>query len=116
MNHVIAVLCLAVAYGIYYAARMLILSSSNGPKPKNEEILPSHRWKHRAREDLVSRPWAQRMAELTGSLLCSAGIAAVLSVVIMILAGDSMGGAYQSWAPQLTWVALCTIGGSCIAI
>ena len=52
------------------------------------------------------------MAELTGSLLCSAGIAAVLSTVIMILAGDSMGGAVQTWAPQLTWVVLATVGGS----
>ena len=109
---VLGLLALAGAYGIYYATRMLILSASDSSNSTEEEVAPSRRWTTRAREDLVSRPWPQRMADLTGSLLCSAGIAAVLSVVIMILAGDSMGGAIQSWAPQLAWVALSVVGGS----
>ena len=111
---VLFVLAAGLLYGIYYAVRMLVITARNsdGENTESTSLGRSRRWQLQAREEFAARPWAERMAELTGSLLCSAGIAGVLSVVIMILAGDSMSAGYQQWAPQLVWVALSTVGGS----
>ncbi len=114
-NHriVIGVLAIAAAYGIYYAARMIIITMLDEEQADDSEATGrAKRWQAQVREDITSRPWAQRLSELTGSFLFSAAVAGVLSIVIMILAGEPMSGPYQAWAPQLAWVALSAIGGT----
>jgi len=114
---VLVLMAFGVLYGIYYAVRAVVItaakdSSDNLPGEEGEPRGRIRRWQQRARDDLVARPWPQRLSELIGSLLLSAAIAGVLSVVIMVLAGESMAGLYQVWGPQLVWVALSTIGGA----
>ena len=117
---VFALMLVGMAYGLYYAIRAIIITTTHDEEAKREETAEAtgraRRWHQRAREGFAARPWPQRAAEVTGSLLLSSAIAGVLSVVIMILAGESMAGSYQRWGPQLAWVVLSAVGGSWVIL
>lgn len=113
---------LMIVYGLYYAVRALVITlradaQSKPQKSPDEATLADRlqgrrKWQQLARDQRAVRPIAQKLAEVTGSLLVSAIIATILSVCIMIFAGRSMQGSLYQWGPQLAWLAICGIAAS----
>lgn len=114
-------LVLAVIYATYYAIRAIVLSfhSERINKAANKSGSQWHesrggrrRWQEAVRRNRIARPLQQQLTELTGSMLVSGAIVAVLSVVILIFAGQSMDGSLARWAPQLAWLAISGVAGA----
>jgi serine/threonine protein kinase len=113
---------LMIVYGLYYAVRALIITLRSDAQTKQQKspaeatladrLQGRRKWQQLARDQRAVRPLAQKMAEVTGSLLVSAIIAAILSVCIMIFAGHSLQGSLYQWGPQLAWLAICGIAAS----
>jgi hypothetical protein len=111
-----------VVYGLYYSIRALVITlradAEAKKKTAGEEATLANRvqgrrkWQQMARDQRAVRPAAQKLAELTGSLLVSAVIMSIMSVVIMLLAGTSMQDSPYKWGPQLAWLAISGIVAS----
>jgi hypothetical protein len=66
---------------------------------------------------LAGRPMYERCGELTGSMLMSAFVAAVLGIVMMIVGGISMQGSVVEWGPFYAWfVVTATVGAWAVLI
>ncbi len=68
-------------------------------------------WRHAARRRLAQETLGQRAGELTGSLLMSALVIGVLSLVMLMAAGFSFDGSINAWA-FFTWFTLTAIVGA----
>lgn len=113
-------IALAVIYGAYYAVRTIVAagqtdeSKSGGPPGSTAAADRRGRssWNDRVRQQIAARPLPDRMTELTGSLLTSAVASAVLCVVIMIVAGQSLDGSVYRWGSLYAWLTVTSIACS----
>jgi hypothetical protein len=58
------------------------------------------------RQQLRQKPARQRLTELTGSMLMSAFVVAVLSVVMLLVGSRNLQGSTYSWGPLYAWLAI----------
>jgi hypothetical protein len=63
-----------------------------------------------ARQVCQLKPWGTRVAELTGSLLTSAGTVAVLGALLLVLAGIPFDGSVSFWSLYAWLVITATLG------
>ena len=73
---------------------------------------PYRNWQAYARQLLRTKPLGQRLAEVTGSMLMSALVAAVLGVVGLIVLSQDLTGSIMSWAPTYAWLTLSSVVGA----
>jgi hypothetical protein len=77
----------------------------------------SQRRRQQMQEFLGRRPLRDRIGELTGSMLMSAFVAAVLGLVIMVVGGQPMRGPLYIWDPFYIWlVVVATVGAWAVLI
>lgn len=67
--------------------------------------------KKAVRSYLLSRPQADRLAELTGSLLLAAVVCAVINILVMLLAAGSLSNPIHWWQ-FYTWLTVSSVAGS----
>lgn len=127
-----------IAYLVYFGVRSIILAL-NGPtlhgpsvaSPAVNYAVPNHlrtpsrpaparrersrvRWQLAARETLRKKPMSVRLAELTGSMLMAATVAAVVSVVAMLVTGQMQGPPdhlVDSFS-RFAWITLTSAAGA----
>jgi serine/threonine protein kinase len=68
-------------------------------------------WRHAMRRRISEKTTAVRVSELAGSLLMSAIVVGVLSLVLMMAAGVSLDGSVGSWA-FFVWFTITAIAGA----
>jgi hypothetical protein len=73
------------------------------------------RWQDAARQVLWSKSHSDRMGELIGALLLSAGINAVLCLLMLIAAGKPLDRSIETWT-FFTWFTLSSIAGSWLVL
>jgi hypothetical protein len=130
----------ALLLGIFYLAYRLIWNlvvTTGGPRAERQRTQNGsdrprpdrngHQWQSRPvsqrrrrqqlREFLGERPLQDRIGELTGSMLMSACVAAVLGLVMMVVGDQSMQGAIYLWGPFYIWlVVVATVGAWAVLI
>jgi hypothetical protein len=85
--------------------------------PWQSRPVSQRRRREQLREFLGERPLPDRIGELTGSMLMSAFVAAVLGLVMMVVGGQSMQGAVYVWGPFYVWlVVVATVGAWAVLI
>jgi hypothetical protein len=124
-------LVLALVY-VAYRFVWTLVADNPGKRPEHEPrqkrhderngTRPDHRRRPRhtstrkrlewLRSYLGRRPAHEKFAELIGSMLMSAFVAAVLGLVMMIVGGRSMQGAVYAWGPFYVWLVVAATAGS----
>lgn len=108
---------LGAAYLVYYGMRSLVLAlrggrspQSNAPAATSREIRARSRkaWQQQARASLSRKPASERLAELTGSMLMTALVCAVLNLGMLVLSGHDIGGSIHSWN-LYTWLTVSSV-------
>ncbi len=64
------------------------------------------------REQLRGKTRYQQLTELTGSMLMSAFVAAVLSVVMLVVGSQNLQASVNGWGPLYAWLALTSTVGA----
>lgn len=107
---------LGVLYLVYFGVRTVVLVSHATPKSagltsgeSNGARFQSRR--EHLRQQLRSRPHSERLTELTGSLLLSAGISAVLGLLMMTVGRSSFENSIQTWS-FYAWLVLTSTAGA----
>jgi hypothetical protein len=110
-------------YLVYFAIRSVVLAvqpSTPPAAPAATAAQGARRPRTRgqlARTVLQNKPHGERLAELTGSMLMSAAVSAVLCLVMMVVGWKTSGGAMAGWSAidlgsLYAWLAATTIGAS----
>ena len=68
-----------------------------------------------AREAIRRKPFSERVAELSGSMLFSGMISAVLCLVFLLIEGDKLDGNMPGWS-LYTWLTVSSVAGSWILL
>ena len=71
-------------------------------------------WRDRQRPTFVIKPPRERVAELLGSLLLSTGVAAIISLVMLLLHGADAESSQN--ASQYAWLTMVSIAGSWLVL
>jgi len=69
-------------------------------------------WKETCQSSLRAKSKRQRIMELTGSMLMSALVIAVLGIVSLIVANQELSTDIVSWAPTYAWLTLTCVAGT----
>jgi hypothetical protein len=103
------------AYVLYLGARGLVLccrgsgaAAGGGRRPCVSRGDPM--WQAAARETLRKKPASERVSELTGSMLMSASVAAVLCLLFLLLQGSTLDGSVAGWAVYAWLTVTSTLG------
>ena len=118
---------LGSVYLVYLGIRLLVQALNASAPPavpregsRNEHLLRSNSWhpeawEQQGRQILCMKTAGDRVGELTGSMLSAAAIAAVLTVVLAAINGESLDGSANSLSGP-AWLWLTTTLGSWIVL
>ena len=73
---------------------------------------PHRSWRESCQRMLREKSRPERVMELTGSMLMSALVVAVLGIVSLIIANQDLSGDIVSWAPTYAWLTLTCVAGT----
>ncbi len=99
------VLCRAV-----FCRRRISLPQGHVACDRNNPI-----WRKEVRQAIRGKLASERIAELSGSLLFSAITAAVVTLVALLLQGETLDGSVSGWAVYV-WLTVTTIAGAWILL
>jgi hypothetical protein len=69
-----------------------------------------------SRRVLHQRPWLDRATDLVGSMILSALVVAVVSILMLVVGSSGLGTSLYSWAPTYLWMALTSLAGTWIVL
>ena len=112
-------------YAIYFVIRVAAQAMSRAsqprgtpasgntatPKPPRAARKPRVPWQQLARADLRAKTMVERFTELSGGLLISALVVGILSLVMLIVAGQPIDGSIDMFA-RFAWLAIVSMVGS----
>ncbi|MBB73073.1 MAG: serine/threonine protein kinase [Planctomycetaceae bacterium] len=88
------------------------VTSQNPQRRRRQSRVP---WQQVARTDLRDKGFAERFTELSGALLLSSIVVGVLSLVMLIAAGQPIDGSIDMFA-RFTWLATVSMAGSWVVL
>jgi hypothetical protein len=123
-------LFLGAAYLVYFGVRTAMMGSQ-GPQVReaaatarpfadtqprrHRRHAPRVHWREQARENLRLKPVGQRLAELTGSFLMAAIVAAVLCLIILVAGGRELDASVDTWT-FFAWLTISSVIGSWLVL
>lgn len=111
---------LGCLYAVYYGIRLVTGAIQESPAPTlmPTEVVPKRSngwrrvsWQQQGRELLRMRTLSDRVAELSGSMLTSAAVSVVLTIVILAITGEPIDATPQSMV-MIGWLLMGTVMGS----
>lgn len=127
-----AVTAIGCVYLIYFGIRAIVLATQPTPAPVAVAVATAsaatptrangprypdrrRRWQDAARQILWTKSYGDRMGELIGAMLMSAGINAVLCLLMLIAAGKPLDRSIETWT-FYAWFTLSSIAGSWLVL
>ena len=92
-----------------------VTSTTASQNPADRRRKPRVPWQQVARADLRGKTPGERFAELSGALLLSSIVVGILSLVMLIAAGQPIDGSIDMFA-RFTWLAAVSVAGSWIVL
>jgi hypothetical protein len=105
-------------YLVYWCVRALfckVSAQSATPHQANCAAGGEVFCKEAAREAIRRKPVSERVAELSGSMLFSGLISAVLCLVFLLIEGETLDGKVPGWSAY-TWLTVSSVAGSWILL
>lgn len=95
----------------------VVAGAAAPPRARRRRPVVSRQQIHEVlREQLRGKTRYQQLTELTGSLLMSAFVAAVLSVVMLVVGSQNLQASVHGWGPLYAWLALTSTVGAWIVL